>query len=364
MTRSPNELLIFIIFIRIVLQTCAGIPENSEEQYNDLDTGINFTQVGYDNTVSSSIGFLGEEQDSEDVPLYKSTIIRGSYGSMADVTTNEGGSMILDSIFSDHLGSFTNGIKSKFFIESDDLEYEEEEEGKGICKVVSKTNDKEQYSTFLIPTVISETVSEGSDIEDVSRVDCFKGRAVHHYTMEWIREIFIPFIQNGNQLLPETLNEILEFVEGIFTREPTILNIRIESDEELIVVGDIHGQMDDLVRIFEQNGYPSPQRKFIFNGDIIDRGSNSIGCLMTLFLMKIYFPSSVFITRGNHESQTCGDGTFKEECFERIQEPLKFFLKCHEVFNVLPLGYTIQNRFFVNIKIKKQQCYLIHTYMF
>lgn len=136
-------------------------------------------------------------------------------------------------------------------------------------------------------------------------------------------------------------------MRDIFSNETTIVDINISEDDDLIVVGDIHGQFEDLIRIFEQNGYPSHSRKYIFNGDIVDRGPSSVECLITLFLMKICLPMSVFITRGNHESHTCGDGTFKEECFAKAEVPMKFFFACHEVFNVLPLGYIIQDKFFV-----------------
>lgn len=114
----------------------------------------------------------------------------------------------------------------------------------------------------------------------------------------------------------------------------------------LCVVGDIHGQFEDLIRIFEQNGLPGFGKKFIFNGDLVDRGPNSLECLLTLFLMKIAQPSHIFITRGNHESMSCGDGTFKVECLEKMDE--EFFFSVHEVFDILPLGYIINEKFFVS----------------
>lgn len=139
----------------------------------------------------------------------------------------------------------------------------------------------------------------------------------------------------------------MEYARDYFFGEKTIVKIGIDFNEILIVVGDIHGQFDDLIRIFEQHGQPCYGRKFIFNGDIVDRGPKSIECLLTLLLMKVCAPACIFITRGNHESHTCGPGTFREECFERTEDPLRFFSACHDVFNVLPLGYIIQDKFFV-----------------
>lgn len=121
--------------------------------------------------------------------------------------------------------------------------------------------------------------------------------------------------------------------------------MEIADGENLFVVGDIHGQFEDLIRIFEQNGWPTGDKKFIFNGDIVDRGHNSLECLLTLFVMKIVQPNNIFITRGNHESLTCGDGTFKMECLDKLDE--QFFTKSHSVFEFLPLAYVINRKYFV-----------------
>ena len=133
-----------------------------------------------------------------------------------------------------------------------------------------------------------------------------------------------------------------------FKCEKAITSISITEGQNLFVIGDIHGQFEDLVRIFEQNGYPTVDRKFIFNGDIVDRGPASIECLMTLFMMKVCCPTGLFITRGNHESHTCGHGSFKEECFSKMSQPVTFFTAFHDIFTVLPLGYIIQDKYFVS----------------
>lgn len=357
-SRFLRELLIFTLFLRIGFNYCAEntddntlIPDILED--DTFDGGLQFVFSGLldhdfcpfvdeeegvpDSNAERKIEKNQDLVDSEKEAMPLRFVIQGCYGSTEDLTTVDGGSMVFSSISEPvrrHSIESNEGIRSKYF-ESTAEEGESEEV-------------RQKHSLFFLPTVISETVSVASDDEDNERKqDCFQGWSVHRVSMEWISTTFIPYLQSGQKLLPETLFEIVEFVKEIFSREPTILNHTIQEDEELIVVGDIHGQFEDLIRIFEQNGYPSHQRKFIFNGDIVDRGPNSIECLLTLFIMKICHPSSLFITRGNHESHTCGDGTFKEECFQRVEEPFKFFLACHDVFNVLPLGYIIQDRYFV-----------------
>ena len=44
---------------------------------------------------------------------------------------------------------------------------------------------------------------------------------------------------------------------------------------DVVVVGDLHGSLADLLSIFELVGWPSQQSVFIFNGDFVDRGDKS-----------------------------------------------------------------------------------------
>lgn len=55
----------------------------------------------------------------------------------------------------------------------------------------------------------------------------------------------------------------------------------------MTVVGDIHGQLQDLFSIFTINGIPCPQNHYIFNGDFVDRGPCGAEVLFTLCAFKV-----------------------------------------------------------------------------
>lgn len=57
----------------------------------------------------------------------------------------------------------------------------------------------------------------------------------------------------------------------------------------------------DMYLSILQNGLPSPENPYVFNGDFVDRGKKSLEVLLLLLSCLLVFPGGVFLNRGNHE---------------------------------------------------------------
>jgi protein phosphatase len=93
-----------------------------------------------------------------------------------------------------------------------------------------------------------------------------------------------------------------------FEREPMLLTLH----QDCIIVGDLHGHILDLLRIFEEFGVP-PRKRYLFLGDFVDRGEFSTETIILLLCLKALWPSSVGIIRGNHEFRDMWHGGFAQE---------------------------------------------------
>ena len=101
-----------------------------------------------------------------------------------------------------------------------------------------------------------------------------------------------------------------------------------------MIAGDIHGQYYDMINVI---GKKHPKKySYLFLGDYVDRGIYSIECVLLLFAIKINFPSTFFMLRGNHESRMCAEHfSFRTEMLEKYDE--ETYDLCMNTFDCLPL---------------------------
>ena len=148
----------------------------------------------------------------------------------------------------------------------------------------------------------------------------------------------INIIISKNILTQEEIKFLCTKSLELFMEEPVLLDISAPVN----ICGDTHGQFNDLLRLFEFGGRP-PETKYLFLGDYVDRGKNSVETLCLLLAYKIKYPQNLFLLRGNHESEIINHVYgFYDECRRRYNiKTYKLFSDC---FNWLPISAIVDDK--------------------
>ncbi|TKR61556.1 hypothetical protein L596_028651 [Steinernema carpocapsae] len=124
----------------------------------------------------------------------------------------------------------------------------------------------------------------------------------------------------------------------ILAHEPNVVHVA----SPVVVCGDIHGQFADLMKLFASAGDPVTTN-YLFLGDYVDRGLNSVACIQLLMCLKVKFRERFILLRGNHECRVITKVYgFYDEC-QRKYGTSRVWREFVELFDFLPLTALIDN---------------------
>lgn len=154
-----------------------------------------------------------------------------------------------------------------------------------------------------------------------------------------VERLQLHFMREG-RLSIDDAKSVVEQCGTLLRQESNLLQL----EEPVVVVGDIHGQFYDLVKLIEIGG-SFATTQYLFLGDYVDRGCFSCECVLLLAVAKIRHPHRVFLIRGNHETRHLTTYfNFKEECIVKYDE--SFYETVMAMFDCLPIAAMIGSRFF------------------
>jgi serine/threonine-protein phosphatase PP1 catalytic subunit len=94
-------------------------------------------------------------------------------------------------------------------------------------------------------------------------------------------------------LTPVEIKHLCSAAKELLLSQPTLLTVPAPVN----VCGDIHGQYPDLLRLFRATGAPSADNRYLFLGDYVDRGKQSVETICLLLAYKLKYPDTFFLLR-------------------------------------------------------------------
>ena len=147
------------------------------------------------------------------------------------------------------------------------------------------------------------------------------------------------------------LVRLLRRLQAILIQEDNVVYLQ----SPIYIVGDIHGQLFDLFQLFEtckrNEGTEKlddllKNKRFLFMGDYVDRGYQSMETFAFLAFLKVKYPENVYLLRGNHECRQVNQmyGFFSDCQLSYGNSGIWFF--CNEVFDLLPLSAVVDDEIY------------------
>lgn len=195
------------------------------------------------------------------------------------------------------------------------------------------SHDTVQY--FANVPVITATAAAVDALECEMSVDN-NADEEHAITVQEPEEILAVFRLGGTIPVSSAL-EIVRRATNLMALEQNVISIRAP----YTLVGDLHGQFQDLLELFRVHGSPAVDNPFLFLGDYVDRGVSSCEIILLLLAFKVAFPDSVHLLRGNHECRSLSTFYgFRAECLKKYGPVLyNRMIKC---FESMPLAARLE----------------------
>ena len=103
-------------------------------------------------------------------------------------------------------------------------------------------------------------------------------------------------LRRGETITEQEVKNLCSKAKEILVEEGNVQRV----DSPVTICGDIHGQFYDLLQLFKVGG-DIPHVNYLFLGDFVDRGFNSVETFLLLLAYKVRYPDMITLIRGNHE---------------------------------------------------------------
>ncbi|EFO90141.1 hypothetical protein CRE_24746 [Caenorhabditis remanei] len=137
------------------------------------------------------------------------------------------------------------------------------------------------------------------------------------------------------------------FMGDFVAKLPSLQTVKVPA----VIFGDVHAQFDTFKTMIENEAFCFKKMQWkdidiVFNGDLPDRGSQSLRVVFVAFAMKHVWPQRIHINRGNHElRKICKSyGLYDELKSDWPKDFDRLFDAICYAFDRLPVAATIGNK--------------------
>ncbi|KAI6210060.1 Serine/threonine-protein phosphatase [Aphelenchoides besseyi] len=189
---------------------------------------------------------------------------------------------------------------------------------------LTSQNEKSRGNATVLASTLGgmatakENVEEKLDLKQLIKEHLMKGAVRMEYSVK-------------------ILHQLLDVARASFQKLPTL----VELNAPVNICGDIHGQYNDLMRIFGSCGMPFRSR-YLFLGDYVDRGLNSLEVIVFLLACKVQYPSNIVLLRGNHE--VYGFNAEIRTRYRDVAQSTALYQHFNSVFAEMPLAAVVSGK--------------------
>ncbi|XP_042665417.1 serine/threonine-protein phosphatase with EF-hands 1 isoform X1 [Centrocercus urophasianus] len=231
------------------------------------------------------------------------------------------------------------------------IEYADEQEQTQLSNFFTFMLEHCVHRGEVAHTSTSSHVSPGADsyvieYEKIDVPDSYRGPRLSFPLNIAHAKALLNALKNRQLLHPRYVLQLLDETRKLLKEKPNITHVSVSYFKEITICGDLHGNLDDLLLVFHKNGLPSENNPYVFNGDFVDRGKNSMEILIILFVFLLIYPNDFHLNRGNHEDYILNMkyGFTKEVLKKYKVHGMTILYHLRDVFSWLPLATLVNNK--------------------